>query len=470
MKRSLAYIKKSKTRLQKEYFNFLRIPSVSADPAYKQDMLKATQFLKREFERIGLDAVKVAYPKKIKKTPKTPNSKIAPSYPVVTGEKIIDPKRPTVLIYGHYDVQPPDPLDLWKSPPFSPTVRGGRVYARGANDNKGQIFSHIKAVESCIKNEELPVNIKFLIEGEEEISSKNLLPFVIENKKHLQADYVLISDTEMMAENIPAITYGLRGICFLEIVIQGPKRDLHSGMWGGVVANPATALTKVLAALTDASYQVKHSGFYQGLKKPSSKELQNFNQLPWSKSKLLKELGMKHLLASNKKDFFIRNASLPTFDINGIDSGYTGEGEKTIIPSWARAKISFRLVPNQDYQEVLKFMSKVIKNLLPKNQGLTLKITRSSGGNGFVTDLDSPGIRAAQSAFKKVFGHKGYLVRSGATIPIVTELQQILNADVVMMGFGLAADRIHSPNESYLLKNYYRGIESSVHFLFEIAK
>lgn len=457
MKSVLAYVKKNERRFQREFFDWLRIPSVSADFAYHKDVLRAGEYAAEQLKKIGMDKVIFTSPSRS-------------AHPIVIAEKIVDPSSPTVLIYGHYDVQPPDPLKLWETPPFEPTVRGGRVYARGANDNKGQIFSHIKGVEAWLKGgEKLPVNVKFLIEGEEEISSIHLPAYVAKHRRKLKADYVLISDTEMISPTVPAITYGLRGICFLEIVVEGPNRDIHSGFWGGVVANPANVLTKMLASLTDDHYRVREPNFYKGIYKVSKEEKKNFSSLPWNRKELLKELGMNHMLANSQLDFFEKNSAFPTFDINGMVSGYIGEGEKTIIPSWAKAKLSFRLVPNQNYRQVIKVMTRSLQKLLPKKQGLKLHVVSSLGGDSFITDLSSPGIQAAQRALKKVFNHTGYCVRSGASIPVVATLKDQLQADVVMMGFGLKEDRIHSPNESYSLTNFRKGIQASIYFLHEVS-
>jgi acetylornithine deacetylase/succinyl-diaminopimelate desuccinylase-like protein len=447
MQKAIEYAKLNQKKFQQELFQWLAIPSISADSKYKKEVRQAAEFIANHLKKIGLDKVLI-------------NS--TAGHPIVTAEKQVAKNKPTVLIYGHYDVQPPDPLELWDSSPFKPKIKKGRVYARGANDNKGQVFIHLKSLESYLHSGELPLNIKCIIEGEEEIGSPNLFPFLIQKKKQLQADYVLISDTEMLGENQPTITYGLRGLCYLEIIIKGSNNDLHSGMLGGVVANPANVLTKLLADLSD-NYNSKE--FNKLIRPLSMEENFFFNKLPLIKKQSLQKLGIRKLLVSNSYSYYEKNSALPTMDINGLESGYTGEGAKTIIPAWAKVKVSFRLVPDQNHNQVVKIIKKKLHDYFPKNWGLQMIIKTFAGGEPFITELDSLGIKAAKLSLKKVFSKDPYLIRSGCSIPIVSEFKKKLGADIILMGFGLSEDKIHSPNESFSLKIFKKGIESSIFFL-----
>ncbi|MCR6642164.1 MAG: dipeptidase [Sporocytophaga sp.] len=447
------YIEKNKDRFLSELFDLLRIPSVSADSKYKQDVLKAADFIKDKLMEAGAAKAEICLTK---------------GHPIVYGEKLIDPKAPTVLVYGHYDVQPPDPLNLWTSPPFEPVIKDGRVYARGSCDDKGQMYMHIKALETILKSSELNCNIKFLIEGEEEIGSDNLDTFVKENKDKLKADVVLISDTSIISEDCPSITVGLRGLCYLEVEVTGPKRDLHSGIYGGAVANPINTLCKMIASLKDENNHITIPGFYDDVKELSAKEREELNKIPFDLNYYKKELDIEDIEGENGYTTIERTGIRPTLDVNGIWGGYTGEGAKTVLPSKAFAKISMRLVPGQNFEKVTKQFSDHFKAIAPRS--VKVEVTPHHGGEPALIPTDFPGYEAASLAIEEVWGKKPLPTRDGGSIPIVSLFETVLGLKTVLMGFGLDEDAIHSPNESYKVDHYFKGIETITLFYKHFSK
>ena len=390
-------------------------------------------------------------------------------HPLVYGEWLGAPGKPTVLVYGHYDVQPVDPVQLWKTPPFEATIIGDQIYARGANDNKGQNLVHMKSVEAYFKTEgKLPVNVKFLIEGEEEIGSESLGKFLKEQQKLLKCDAVLISDTSLYADGIPTISYGLRGLCYMEVEITGPNRDLHSGSFGGSVANPINELAKIISKLVDDNGRITIPGFYKDVQKMSKKERELIKNLKFSDKAYSKELDVKELKGEKGYNTLERLWARPTLDCNGIVGGFTEEGAKTVLPSKATAKISMRLVPDQDHTKIAKLFEKYVKSLAPKS--VKIKVKNLHGGYPVVVSLDDKSIRAAAAAISKAFGKKTVFTREGGSIPIVVDFKKQLQAPVILMGLGLDTDDIHSPNEHFSLKNFERGILSSAYFFNEFGK
>jgi len=392
-----------------------------------------------------------------------------PGHPVVYADWLNAPGKPTVLLYGHYDVQPPEPLELWTSPPFEATVRNGNLYARGSADDKGQVFIHLKAIEAYMKNAgALPVNLKLLIEGEEEIGSEHLEGFVREKKEMLKADLVLISDSSMFAKGIPSICYGLRGLAYMQIDLVGPKSDLHSGSFGGTVHNPIQALTEIVAQLHDKDGRVNIPGFYKKVRPLSAKERKAFKKLPWSDRKYAKDLGVKELYGEKGFTTLERVWARPTLECNGIWGGFTGEGAKTVLPSKASAKISMRLVPDQKSADAAKLFEKQIRKLAPKTVSVTVRSLH--GGEAAITPIDSPGVVAAVKALEKGFGKKPLYQREGGSIPIVVQFKQLLGLDTVLLGFGLPDENAHAPDEFLNLDNFYGGIKTSVHFFNELPE
>jgi len=454
MKQVVDYIAENKDNYVEQLKEYLRIPSVSTDAEYKDSMETCAKFVVERLKEAGVKKVKIYKTK---------------GHPIVYGEWISSPKKPTVLVYGHYDVQPVDPIELWDSPPFEPVIKNGNIYARGANDNKGQNFVHIKSVEAYYKTVgKLPVNIKFLIEGEEEVGSSNLEEFLKINKKLLSCDAVLISDTSLFASGIPTINYGLRGLCYIEVEITGPNRDLHSGSFGGGVANPINELAKIIAKLQDANGKIKIPNFYKNVVKLTKKEKENFKALKFSDKALAKELKVRELQGEKGFTTLERLWARPTLDCNGIIGGYTGEGAKTVLPSKASAKISMRLVPNQTPKQVAKEFTKYIKSITPKSVNVNVK--EMHGGLPVAIPLEDKAIEAASKAVAKAFGKKTVFTREGGSIPIVVEFVKHLKAPVVLMGLGLDTDDIHSPNEHFSLDSFEKGIYSSVYFFEEFAK
>ena len=450
----IKYIESNADNYIDELKDYLRIPSISTSSANKKDMNTCAKFVSKKLKDAGMK-----------------NIKIIPTdgHPLVYGDWMKAPGKPTVLIYGHYDVQPVDPLELWDSDPFEPVIKDDKIWARGADDNKGQNLVHIKSVEAYMKTlGKLPLNIKFLIEGEEEIGSPNLEVFLKKNKKLLKCDAVLISDTSLYAEGIPTINYGLRGLAYLEVELTGPNRDLHSGSFGGSVANPINELAKLISKLHDKNGKVTVPNFYKGVQPFTKKEKDNIKNLKFSDAKYAKDLGVKELQGEKGYDTLQRLWGRPTLDCNGIYGGFTEEGAKTVLPSKATAKISMRLVPNQDWKKVGKEFIKHVKALAPKS--VKIKVTEMHGGSPVVIPLDDPAIIAASKATSKAFGKKTVYTREGGSIPIVVEFVNQLKAPAVLMGLGLDSDNIHSPNEHFSLKSFGLGIKSSAYFFEEYSK
>lgn len=437
------YVEANKQRFLDELFELLRFPSVSADPKYKDDVRNAAEYVAEKLRDAGADNVEVC-----------PTA----GHPIVYGEKIIDSSKPTVLVYGHYDVQPADPLELWETPPFEPTVRDGKIFARGACDDKGQFYMHVKAFELMQETGTLACNIKFMIEGEEEVGSDNLDAFVKANKQRLDADVVLISDTAMISLDSPSLETGLRGLSYLEVEVTGPNRDLHSGVYGGAVANPATILAKLIASLHDENNRIYIPGFYDDVVELSDVERRALNEAPFDETDYKSDLGIKALWGENGYTTIERTGIRPTLEVNGIWGGYIGKGAKTVLPSKAYAKISMRLVPNQDSNKITALFSKHFESIAPDY--VTVKVTPHHGGQPAVTPIDSIAYRAAEKAIEEAFGKKPIPTRGGGSIPIVSLFEDELGLKTVLMGFGLDSDNLHSPNEKYDIANYFKGIET----------
>ena len=440
---TLEYIKKNKNRFLEELFDLLKQPSISADPQYSESVVKCAEMVKDNLHKIGINKATLYETE---------------GFPIVYGEKIINEKLPTVLIYGHYDVQPPDPIELWDSPAFTPEIRDGKIYARGACDDKGQFFMHVKAAESMIATNSLPCNIKFMIEGEEEVGSNNLETFVKANKNLLKADVILISDTGIIANDTPSITTGLRGLSYVEVEITGPNRDLHSGLYGGAVANPINILTKMIASLHDHDNKINIPKFYDDVEILSQKERDLMAKAPFSVDEYKKELDINDVYGEKGFSTMERNSIRPTLDVNGIWGGYTGEGAKTVIASKAYAKISMRLVPHQDSETITKLFTEHFTSIAP--EGVKVKVTPHHGGEAYVSPTNDHGYIAASKAMEESFGKTPIPVRSGGSIPIVALFEKELHLKSILMGFGLDSDAIHSPNEHYGLFNFFKGIET----------
>ncbi|GGG96646.1 hypothetical protein GCM10011416_13120 [Polaribacter pacificus] len=443
------YITKNKERFINELIELLKMPSVSADSAYNQDVLNTADAVKESLEKAGCDFVELCE---------------TPGYPIVYGEKIIDPKLPTVLVYGHYDVQPADPINLWDSPPFEPVIKTtknhpqGAIFARGACDDKGQMYMHVKALEYMTSTGNLPCNVKFMIEGEEEVGSESLSWFVPRNIEKLANDVILISDTGMIANDIPSITTGLRGLSYVEVEVTGPNRDLHSGLYGGAVANPINILTKMIASLHDENNHITIPGFYDKVEDLSLEERAEMAKAPFSLEKYQDALDIQSVYGEKGYTTNERNAIRPTLDVNGIWGGYTGEGAKTVIASKAYAKISMRLVPNQDWKEITNLFKNHFESIAPS--AVSVKVTPHHGGQGYVTPIDNVGYQAASKAYEATFGKTPIPQRSGGSIPIVALFEEHLKSKIILMGFGLDSDAIHSPNEHFGVFNYLKGIET----------
>ena len=439
---TLEYIEQHKTRFLKELFELLKQPSISANPKYKEDVIKTANMVREGLEKIGIDKAQLYE---------------TAGYPIVYGEKIIDPKLPTVLIYGHYDVQPPDPLELWDSEPFNPEIRDGKIYARGACDDKGQFFMHVKAAEIMISTNTLPCNIKFMIEGEEEVGSENLETFVKNNKSLLSADIILISDTGIIANDTPSITTGLRGLSYVEVEVTGPNRDLHSGLYGGAVANPINILCKMIASLHNDKKQITIPGFYDQVENLSQEDRKRMAP-PFNIEDYKSELDIEEVYGEDNFSTMERNSIRPTLDVNGIWGGYIEEGAKTVIASKAYAKISMRLVPNQKSDDITALFQNHFKSIAPK--GVKVKVTPHHGGEAYVSPTNNKGYIAASKAMEDTFGKKPIPIRTGGSIPIVALFEKELGLKSILMGFGLDSDAIHSPNEHYGLFNFFKGVET----------
>ena len=447
------HIETNKDRFLNELLDLLRIPSVSADPKYKADVARCAEKVKTRMEEAGLEKVEVCPTK---------------GHPIVYGEKIIDPAKPTVLVYGHYDVQPPDPLDLWDSPPFEPVVKDGVIYARGSADDKGQFYMHVKAVEAMVKTGNLPCNVKMMIEGEEEVGSSNLGTFVKENKEKLAADVVLISDTSMIANDVPSINTGLRGLAYLEVEVVGPNRDLHSGVYGGAVANPIHVLCEMIASLHDEDQRINIPGFYEAVQELSDAERKELAKAPFDEKEFMNELGVMAVRGEKGYTTAERCTIRPTLDVNGIWGGYIGEGAKTVLASKASAKISMRLVPNQKSAAITKLFSDHFKKIAPPY--VTVTVNPHHGGEAAVTPTDSIAYKAASKAMEEAFGKKPIPTRGGGSIPIVALFEEELGLKTILFGFGLDSDNIHSPNEHYGVFNYMKGITTIPKFYRNFAE
>lgn len=441
------YIDLNKEQYLEELFELLRIPSVSADPAYSEDVARCAEKVAEYMKKAGLHAVEI-FP--------------TAGHPVVYGEKIISPSLPTVMVYGHYDVQPADPLALWTTPPFEPQVRDGNIYARGACDDKGQFFMHIKAVELMIAQECLPCNVKFMIEGEEEVGSDHLETFVIANRDKLSCDVILISDTSILANDTPSLCTGLRGLSYVEVAVTGPNRDLHSGVYGGAVPNPINVLCEMIASLKDENNKITIPGFYDSVTELEDQERALLAQAPFSETAYNKDLDIATGMGESGYSTPERASIRPTLDVNGIWGGYIGEGAKTVLPSKAYAKISMRLVPEQHHEQITELFTKYFLSIAPL--GVKVSVTPHHGGEAYVLPLDNAAYNAAAKAMEATFGKTPYPVRGGGSIPIVALFEKELRVKSILMGFGLDSDDIHSPNEHYGLFNFYKGIETIPYF------
>jgi acetylornithine deacetylase/succinyl-diaminopimelate desuccinylase-like protein len=454
-----SFIDTNRDRMINELVDLLKIPSISADSAYKKDVLLTADFVKESLVKAGADAVEICE---------------TPGYPVVYGEKIIDSSKPTVLVYGHYDVQPADPIELWDSEPFNPVVKKtelhpeGAIFARGACDDKGQFYMHVKALEYMISEDKLPCNVKFMIEGEEEIGSPSLAWFVENNREKLACDVILISDTGILANDQPTITTGLRGLSYVEVEVVGPNRDLHSGLYGGAVANPINILSKMIGSLHDDEGRITVEGFYDGVEEASAEEREKMSKAPFDVQEYKDKLDIDAVYGENGYTTLERSTIRPTLDVNGIWGGYIGEGAKTVLPSKAEAKISMRLVPGQDPEKITQLFEDHFKNIAPDY--VKVKVKPHHGGQPYVTPIDNKGYKAAELAMKKTFGKEPIPLRSGGSIPIVALFEQELKVKSILMGFGLDTDAIHSPNEHYGLFNYFKGIETIPYFFKYFAK
>ncbi|MDG1327947.1 MAG: dipeptidase [Flavobacteriaceae bacterium] len=462
MKSAKSYILENKQRFIDELIDLLKIPSISADSKYKAAVIRAADLVKNSLKKAGCDQVEICE---------------TPGYPIVYGEKIIDANLPTVLVYGHYDVQPPDPINLWDSPPFEPVIKTtdlhpeGAIFARGSCDDKGQMYMHIKALEYMTSTGQLPCNVKFMIEGEEEVGSESLGWFVERNQKKLENDIILISDTGMIAPDVPSITTGLRGLSYVEVEVTGPNRDLHSGLYGGAVANPINILTQMVASLHDENNHITIPGFYDQVEELSELERAKMGEAPFSIEAYKKALDINDVHGEKGYTTNERNSIRPTLDVNGIWGGYIGEGAKTVIASKAFAKISMRLVPNQNWEAITELFKNHFERIAPKS--VSVKVKPHHGGQAYVTPINCLGYKAAEKAYEATFGKIPIPQRSGGSIPIVALFEKELKSKTILMGFGLDSDAIHSPNEHFGIWNYLKGIETIpqfYHYFKEMSK
>ncbi|MBD2756266.1 dipeptidase [Spirosoma validum] len=441
------YLEANKQRFLDELFDLLRIPSVSADSKFKGDVRRAAEFVRDKLTAAGLDKAQLYD---------------TPGHPVVYAEKIVDPARPTVLVYGHYDVQPADPYELWNTPPFEPTIRNERIYARGACDDKGQFYMHIKAIEAMLATDGLPCNVKVMIEGEEEVGSDHLGTFVVEHRDMLQADVILISDTSIISNETPSLETGLRGLSYVEVQVTGANRDLHSGVYGGGVANPINVLCEMIASLHDEQGRITIPGFYDNVTELSDEERAELAKAPFDLEEYKRDLAINDVMGETGYSTNERTSIRPTLDVNGIWGGYIGEGAKTVLPSVASAKISMRLVPDQTPEEITERFTKHFVSIAPA--GVTVQVKPHHGGMPYVTPVDSVEFEAASKAFEDAWGKKPVPTRGGGSIPITALFEKELGVKSILMGFGLDSDALHSPNESYGLFNFYKGIETIPYF------
>jgi acetylornithine deacetylase/succinyl-diaminopimelate desuccinylase-like protein len=449
-----AFVESNRERLLDELFQFLRIPSISTLPEHREDIFRAARFVESRLQGVGMENVEII---------------LTEGHPLIYADWLHAPGKPTVLCYGHYDVQPPDPLEAWVSPPFEPTVRDGNVYARGSADDKGQMYAHIKAMEALNSlHGKPPVNIKFLIEGEEEVGGKSIARFVRENQEKLAADVALVSDTEMYQANMPTLCIGLRGLVYMEWEANGPARDLHSGLYGGAAPNPVFGLVELLSKAKDAGGVIQIPGIYDDVKAPAPAELESWARLPFDEKQFLeKEVGSTRLTGEKGYSVFQRIWARPTFEVHGIGGGFTGAGAKTVIPAKAIAKVSIRLVPEQDPDKVIRQVRDFVQAGTPA--GIQVDVRVLSSAPATMINPDNQFIRRGAEAFGEVFGQPTVFIRSGGSVPIVGDFARHLDIPTVMMGFGLPDDALHSPNEKFCLENYYKGILSVVHFLEKLA-
>ncbi len=437
------YVADNQARFLEELFGLLRIPSISSESAHKPDMIRAAEYWRDAVLKAGADRAEIM--------PTDGN-------PVMYAEKIIDPKLPTILVYGHYDVMPVDPIDEWRTKPFEPVIKDGKIWARGADDDKGQAFMHAKAFELMVKTGTLPCNVKFMVEGEEEIGSGSLTKWLDTHKELVKADVILVSDTGMLAEDVPSVTIGLRGLCYVEVEVTGPNRDLHSGLYGGAVANPINVLAKMIGQLIDEQGHITIPGFYDDVQEVSKADRDAMAKAPFNLDEYKKALDIAEVQGEAGYTTMERTGIRPTCDVNGIWGGYTGEGAKTVIPSKATAKISMRLVPNQDYHKIGQLFEKYFKSLAPK--GVKVKVTMHHGGTGYVAPTDTVAYKAAHRAVAEMLGKEPVPFRSGGSIPIISTFEEKLGIKSILLGFGLESDAIHSPNENYPVEQYLRGIRT----------
>jgi acetylornithine deacetylase/succinyl-diaminopimelate desuccinylase-like protein len=454
MQEALTYAQDHADAFVEQLTAWLRIPSISTDSDYDADTRRAADWLADDLRRIGVEKVEVME---------------TGGHPIVYAEHGADASKPTVLVYGHYDVQPPDPMELWQSPPFEPVIENGDIVARGAADDKGQAFMHVKAVEAYLQSEgELPVNLKMMIEGEEESGSVHLAPFIEKHKDLLAADVVLVSDTSLFAPGVPSIAYGLRGLAYVEVELTGPARDLHSGVYGGGVENPINALARMIAGLHDEDHRVTVEGFYDNVRDLSDEEREGYKKLPFDLGRWMEEAGIK--ASKTEKGYTVLEGTTgrPTLDVNGIWGGYTGKGAKTVLPSKATAKISCRLVPDQEPGEITDKLRRHFEAHTPET--MTLDFRDLHGGHGAIVDTSAPAMQAAAEALEGVFGQRPHFTREGGSIPVVADFKRLLGLDTVLMGFGLDSDAIHSPNERFGLDRFHQGIQASIRFMDAYAK
>ena len=453
------YIEKNKDRFLDELFELLKIPSISAVSENKSAIRSAANLIREHLLKLGLNNCEICETK---------------GHPIVYGEKIIDSSLPTVLVYGHYDVQPVDPIELWDKDPFEPYIKKtkihpeGAIFARGACDDKGQMFMHVKALEVMLKHDGIPCNVKFMIEGEEEVGSDNLEIFVKNNKEKLSNDIILVSDTGMISKNIPSITTGLRGLSYMEVEITGPNRDLHSGHYGGTVANPINMLSKMIASLHDSNNRITIPGFYDKVVEVTEDERKETCLIPFNLEEFKDSIGINSEYGELGYSTIERQSIRPALDVNGVWGGYIDEGSKTVLPSKAFAKISMRLVPNQNWKEISSLFTKHIKNITPK--GVTVKVREHHGGEPYVAPTDTIGFQAASNAYEDVFKLKPFATKDGGSIPIIALFEKELKSKTILMGFGLDSDAIHSPNEHYGVSNFLLGIETISKFYYQFSK
>ncbi|MCG9911999.1 MAG: dipeptidase [Flavobacteriales bacterium] len=447
------YLNQHQERFINELLELLRIPSVSADSKYSQDVIRTAEKVKEFLQEAGADNVELLQTE---------------GFPVVYGEKIIDPALPTVIVYGHYDVQPPDPINLWDSPPFEPVIKDGNIYARGAADDKGQFFMHVKAFELMNRTNTLSCNVKFMIEGEEEVGSENLGTFLEKNKERYQGDVILISDTSLIANDVPSLTVGLRGLSYVEVEVTGPNIDLHSGVYGGAVANPVNVLCTMIASLHDENRKITIPGFYDDVIEVSAADRAKMAETPFSLEEYKRDLNIDDVMGESGYSTIERASIRPTLDVNGIWGGYIGEGAKTVLPSKAFAKISMRLVPGQDPDKITELFARHFKSIAPAS--VKVEVRPHHGGKPVVTPTDTNEYKAAAMAMNTTFGKEPIPARGGGSIPIVALFEEVLGLKSVLMGFGLDSDAIHSPNEKYGIFNYLKGIETIPHFFHNYAE